>query len=110
MRGNVTALRHAIVAGALIVLTTMPGSTAVTKPEPGPRSPQIPAVPVSQEPIRVQCWQKGLKIIDEGNLQGLSINAATSRDTVTFKREGDANASTYLIPFDHSLCLIQPAR
>ena len=61
-------------------------------------------------PLRAQCWQKGVKVVDEDDLRGLSITAATRRDTVTFKRGDDEGASVFLLPLGESLCLLQPER
>lgn len=77
-----------------------------SKPPPEAWSPQ--PVPVHQAPLRAQCWQKGIKIVDEEALEGLSIAAATRRSTVTFKRGEDQTASVFLLPLGEALCLLRP--
>jgi hypothetical protein len=100
-------------AGLALALTT---AIAVAKVEQDPsRPPPAPnrgasLQPVHTAPLRAQCWQKGVKVVDEKNLRGLSITAATRRDTVTFKRADDEGASVFLLPLGESLCLLQPER
>jgi hypothetical protein len=100
-------------AGIAVALTT---AIALAKVEQDPsKAPQVRAKeaslqPVHTAPLRAQCWQRGVKIVDEDDLRGLSITAATRRDTVTFKRSDDEGASVFLLPLGESLCLLQPER
>jgi hypothetical protein len=100
-------------AGLALALTT---AIAVAKVEQDPsKAPEAPSKGASLQavhtaPLRAQCWQKGVKVLDEEDLKGLSITAATRRSTVTFKRGGDAAASVFLLPLGESLCLLQPER
>lgn len=59
-------------------------------------------------PLQVQCWQEGTKIIDQGALAGLSLNAVTKQKSVGFKRTGDDQPTVFVLPFEDGLCLIQP--
>lgn len=74
-----------------------------------PSGPRISPEPVTSGELRLQCWQEGVEIIDQRRLQGLSINDATRRESVSLKREGDGQASVFLLPLADGLCLIQPA-
>ena len=100
-------------AGLAVALTT---AIALAKVEQDPsKAPQARAKeaslqPLHTAPLRAQCWQKGVKVVDEDDLRGLSITAATRRDTVTFKRGDDEGASVFLLPLGESLCLLQPER
>lgn len=100
-------------AGLALALTT---AIALAKVEqdsskaPEARAKEASLQPVHTAPLRAQCWQKGIKVVDEDNLRGLSITAATRQDTVTFKRGDDEGASVFLLPLGESLCLLQPER
>ena len=100
-------------AGLAVALTT---AIALAKVEqdllkaPQARAKEASLQPVHTAPLRAQCWQKGVKVVDEDDLRGLSITAATRRDTVTFKRGDDEGASVFLLPLGESLCLLQPER
>jgi hypothetical protein len=72
----------------------------------GPRAELKPVHPDLD--LRVQCWQAGVKIIDRDGLRGLSINSVTRSDSVGFKQPDDTQPSTFLVPFEEGLCLIQP--
>lgn len=80
------------------------------EPEPRPGPERLAPVPVHDTELRAQCWQEGVKIIDQTDLQGLSLNAATRERTVSFKRQSEQQPSVFILPFADGLCLIQPTR
>lgn len=106
--------RAAPLAAALsfaLAALLMPAMAEVTSREPAPRvEPTIPAQPVHQRLLHLQCWQEGVKIIDQAELQGLALSAATRTSTSSFKLEGDEQPSVFLLPFNAAMCLIQPMR
>lgn len=122
-RGGIVALATvsaALALSAMAEVLTLPAEQAgateplaprAVEPEP-PANHAVPARqatrPVHEGPLRARCWQEGIKIIDQTDLVGLSLNAATRRDTVSFKRRGDDQPSVFLLPFADGLCLIQP--
>lgn len=91
-----------------------PKPVAAKTSEPPPPAYMTEPVKESTRPVhvsrlRAQCWQEGVKIIDQTDLEGLSLNAASRESSVSFKRRGDDGASVFLLPFADGLCLIQPA-
>ncbi len=99
------ALVLALGAGALSV-----GAEVTSREQATPEvEPTIPAEPVHQRSLRLQCWQEGGKIIDRDELQGLALSAAIRTNTSSFKQEGDAQPSVFLLPFNDAICLIQPS-
>lgn len=123
-------LRHLglwVVAGALAPpamaeVTTMPGYEVPTPPPNigGQRTdasatagfpaeaPIGTTETVHDGRLRVQCWQEGEEIIDQTNLRGLSLSAATRQESVTFKRVGDDQPSVFILAVADGMCLIQP--
>lgn len=104
-----------LVAIGAITANVLPAANGEVTPKPvappPPIQAEIPARPVHADMrLRVQCWQKGIKIIDQTDLSGLSLNAVTRQRSVSFKREGDPQPSVFVLPFEDSLCMIQPDR
>ena len=61
--------------------------------------------------LRVQCWQNGIKIINEDNLRGIRLRNLIERDSVGFKGQDGNNGEVYIIPVnDDSTCLIKSMR
>jgi hypothetical protein len=109
-------LRPGLLLAACALTLVLPVSLARSEvsrtgePEP-PASPErIAPVPVHDTELRAQCWQQGVKIIDQADLQGLSLNAATRERTVSFKRQAEQQPSVFILPFADGLCLVQPTR
>lgn len=107
----------ALLAAAAVVAATAwsaANGEVSRKPTAAPPSiagPTIKAQPVTGGvPLQVQCWQKGVRIVDQAGLSGLSLNAVTRQRSVSFKRVDNEQPSVFILPFDDSLCLIQPER
>lgn len=61
--------------------------------------------------LRVQCWQNGIKIINEDNLRGIRLRNLIERDSVGFKGQDGSKGEVYIIPVnDDSTCLIKSMR
>lgn len=59
----------------------------------------------------VQCWQHGIKIIDEKDIYGIRLQNLIERETVGFKGRSADNGEVYVIPVnDNSTCLVKPLR
>ncbi|MGH6913370.1 MAG: hypothetical protein ACREH3_06650 [Geminicoccales bacterium] len=101
-----------LLGAALLMLAPLSLAVGeVTRTEGGapPAATTEPPRPVhGPEPLRVECWQEGVRILEERGLSGLSIAAATRESSVSFKRQGDGNASVFLLPVADGVCLIQP--
>lgn len=62
-------------------------------------------------PLRLQCWQYGVKIIDEKNLFSVRLQNLIDRDSLGFRRNASNDADVYVIPVNSdSTCLVKPLR
>lgn len=62
-------------------------------------------------PLRVQCWQHGVKIIDEKGVRDIRLQNVINRATIGFKGRNSKRGEIYVIPVnDDSTCLIKPLR
>lgn len=102
-----------LLAGAMLLgfvpLSLAVGEVSRTGVEAPPAAVTEPPRPVhGPGPVRVECWQEGVRILEEGGLRGLSIPGATRESSISFSRQGDPNASVFLLPVADGVCLIQP--
>jgi len=68
-------------------------------------------LPKQSASLRVQCWQYGVKIIDEKNVFGIRLQNLIERDSLGFKGRDSNNGDIYVIPVNgDSTCLIKPLR
>jgi hypothetical protein len=107
----VLLLGGAVLASSAMLIkaeVTMNGGRPVTAAAPAKLLADGPPPVHDSQNLRVQCWQEGVKIIDREGLQGLSLNSVTRQESVGFKRRDDLQPSTFLLPFNDGLCLIQP--
>ncbi len=58
-------------------------------------------------PVRVQCWQEGREIIDQGDLYGMSLKPILEQASVSFKRKGSEGFAIHIISVDDTVCLVQ---
>jgi hypothetical protein len=59
----------------------------------------------------VQCWQHGVKIIDEKDVYGIRLQTLIERDSVGLKGRNSSNGDVYVTPVnDNSTCLVKPLR
>jgi hypothetical protein len=79
-------------------------------PAPRPAPAEITLVPADERPLRAQCWQEGVKIIDQNGLQGLALNEALKQQAVAFRGEGGEQPRVLILPFADGMCLIQQER
>lgn len=62
-------------------------------------------------PLWLQCWQYGVKIIDEKNLFSVRLQNLIERDSLGFRRNASNDADIYVIPVNgDSTCLVKPLR
>jgi hypothetical protein len=84
--------------------------TGTPKPAPAPARPAMTAEAPNAS-LRVQCWQNGVKILDEDNIEGIRLRNLIDRDSVGFRGRDSNGGEIHIIPFnDHSACLIKPMR
>ncbi len=63
---------------------------------------------IHEEPVVLECWQKGRRIIQRDGLRGLAVKAITQNDAVAFKQIDGEQPDIFLLPFEDSLCLVSP--
>ena len=105
--------RVALLAG-LALLATVPlvrGEVSRTsEPAPGAAPEERALVPPGEQELRTQCWQHGVRIIDQVGLQGLALTEFVKQQAVTFSGENGQRPKTLIVPFADAMCLIQPVR
>jgi hypothetical protein len=79
------------------------------EPSPPEARGEITLVPVEQ-PLRAQCWQEGVKIIDQTGLEGLALTEALKLQAVSFRGRESEQPETLILPFADGMCLIQQQR
>ncbi|MGI9485725.1 MAG: hypothetical protein ACR2RF_07555 [Geminicoccaceae bacterium] len=63
---------------------------------------------IHEEPVALECWQKGRRIIQREGLRGLAVKAITQNGAVAFKQINGEQPDIFLLPFEDSLCLVSP--
>ena len=100
-------------AGGLALLAMVPlGRGEINRTnEPPPREAQaeVTLVPVDER-LRAQCWQEGVKIIDQTDLRGLALNEAVKQQGVSFRGADGEQPRVLILPFADGMCLIQQER
>lgn len=56
---------------------------------------------------RLQCWQDGVKVIDQDGLFEISPNAVSYHQAISFKSTPGGAKTTFLLTTPDSLCLIK---
>ena len=106
--------RRAHLLAAVLLLTSCALAAAglvqaevVDKKGPMAAGAEAPPV-VHQEPVVLECWQQGRRIIRQGGLRGLAVKAVTRKGAVAFKPADSDQPEIFLLPFEDSLCLVAP--
>ena len=102
LAGSASALtlRPAAVQGEI---STLPGTTIITGTAAKPPSLAV----VSSDNLQLQCWQQGIKIIDETDVGGISVRSLLDQDTVSFGGGSIAQPTVTVLSLDDSTCLIR---
>jgi hypothetical protein len=112
MKRDIKRIGLAAAVCGLALLAVMPlGRGEVTRTsEPTPRQApdEITLVPANDSALRAQCWQEGVKIIDQTGLAGLALSETIKQQTVTFRGASGEQPRTLILPFPDGMCLIQP--
>ncbi len=67
--------------------------------------------PTQAQALWVQCWQDGVKIIDEKNIFGIRLRNLIEQETIGFSGRDSNNGNVYIIPVnDVSTCLVKSLR
>lgn len=70
--------------------------------------PKETGVTIHEEPVALECWQEGRRIIRREGLRGLAVKAVTQKGAVAFKPMDSEQPEIFLLPFEDSLCLVGP--
>lgn len=99
-----------LAAGLLLTVSAFVGASLgqAEVVDTKPSSLKEGAPVIHQEPVSLQCWQKGRRIINRDGLSGLAVKAVTQKGAVAFKPADSEQPEIFLLPFDDSLCLIGP--
>ena len=60
------------------------------------------------EPLRAECWHRGVKVLDRGDLGGMDPGSILADRTLRIKQRGRPGASIVVLPLDDNLCIITP--
>ncbi len=110
MRGSVWNRPSGMLSAALLLAVGLTGGTLVQAEVVGSKDqPPAPKSPViHDEPVALECWQEGRRIIQRDGLKGLAVKAVTRKGAVAFKQQDGNGPDIFLLPFDDGLCLIAP--
>jgi hypothetical protein len=110
MKRDILRHRVLLVACVLALLASSSlGRSEVAKTgEPEPRPTPQAITPPAAVALRTQCWQHGVKIVDQDGLFGLSLNTQNKQNSVSFKRQAEDQPTVFILPFPDGLCLVQP--
>jgi len=61
---------------------------------------------LSSDALRLQCWQNGVRIIDETGLAGISVKSLLEPETLLFN-SGREEARVIVLSLEESTCLVQ---
>jgi hypothetical protein len=95
---------------ALVASSSVGRSDVAQTGDPAPRqTPEAHAVtPPAGVALRTQCWQHGVKIIEQDGLLDMALATETKQQSVTFKRRAESQSTVFILPFPDGLCLVQP--
>ena len=60
--------------------------------------------------LRVQCFQKGVKIVDEEQLEAVNINPVSRNNSLTFRRRGQEGVAVSVLALDETTCVLVAPR
>jgi len=86
----------------------VPNDTIAAESAP-PALAEVSAKELIQDtPFQVQCWQNGVKIIDEKEFFGIRLRNLIDRETIGIRGRDSKSGDVYIIPVnENSTCLIK---
>jgi len=57
--------------------------------------------------VQLQCWQNGIKIVDEGKLSVTSVGVGQQANAITFGRPGEAKPSMSIVSQNWTTCVMR---
>ena len=92
-----------LVYGEIEIVAAQDRKSADLAPNGGPQDRNLP--------LQVQCWQNGIKIIDEVELSGIRLSDLTEGDGIRLQGPNWKHGTVNIIPVnDASTCLVKPMR
>jgi hypothetical protein len=103
-----------LILGAVLTaaLAGMAAATVVNENGPPVGAKSGGAAPLTPGgAVRLQCWQHGIRIIDEASLRDAAVNFFDSSNSLRFRRNGGADQMVMLVnPSPETTCLLQEER
>ncbi len=62
---------------------------------------------ISSDNLELQCWQQGIKIIDEEGLGGVSVSTLLQQESVSFGAATGRSPTVLLLSLDEATCLVR---
>lgn len=99
-----------LAAALLLTASALVGTTLAQAEVVGAKTPASKETSpvIHEEPVSLECWQKGRRIIMRDGLSGLAVKAVTRKGAVAFKQLDSDQPEIFLLPFEDSLCLVGP--
>ncbi|WP_448203131.1 hypothetical protein [Azospirillum sp. sgz302134] len=105
-------IRHLLLIAAIVAVPLFVGTAGATLVRKnghsvGPETGGI-EIGVTKGRVRVQCWQDGEKIIDEADLNVLSLSVASQINALRFRRPGEPETTLSIVSQNRTSCLLSP--
>ena len=105
-------VRHLLLVAAVLAVPLLGGTADATLVKKnghsvGPEAGGID-VGVARGRVRVQCWQDGEKIIDEADLNVISLSIASQLNALRFRRAGVPDSGLSVVTQNRTSCLLTP--
>lgn len=96
----------AAAAAAALVLGSIPAHTEITtQSRPGG---ELVTAPNAR--LQMQCWQKGSKILEETDLEGVDLGTVLRSNSMSLRRRGQDGTSVVVVPFNDTVCTVSQTR
>ncbi|MCB1970760.1 MAG: hypothetical protein R3D03_21195 [Geminicoccaceae bacterium] len=96
-------MKTLITSMALALLLAGAARAEISKARPSP----APLQPVAgDQPLRVQCWQHGVLVLEQHGLEGLNMGPLLQESTLQLRRRGERPTSLFIAQLGDSLCMV----
>lgn len=98
-----------LATAGLVLLTSLVlvGPTTAEISKVGPQQSEVVA-PGAR--LRVQCFQQGVKIMDEDQLEAINVSPSSRSNSLTFKRRGQEGVAVMVFSLDETACVVAAPR
>jgi hypothetical protein len=70
--------------------------------------PKEAGIAIHDDPVQLECWQDGERILRQKGLSGVSVKSVARKDAIAFKPADSDQPEIFLLSFEGSLCLVSP--